>query len=288
MITSQQPVVLTSSSIESSDEDVVEANVSIIDAMHTALLRTEEMSPVAVRGYYVDFYLTQALEGGFAQYVFTAVDRAETDTLIREGMAGMGAAAHLDLFNRTVAAYENLSEEDEEHYLDGGLNESGETPDGVLRMEELDGEFEELLERENITSLNAAWLRGQADLLVLDDEEVGAHIERLVAQIPDLPERQAQADAEALENAPDFEIIIRELCSIAGYELIKITMGDPNYVHDGEKTLAWHFSTDHGDFLMVEEDDEAFMINPGTQEIVAAVEFEEADFEETDAEMVGA
>ncbi|WP_458780038.1 DMP19 family protein [Arthrobacter sp. D3-16] len=287
MITSQQPVVLTSSSIESSDEDVVEANVSIVDAMHAALLRTEEISPVAVRGYYVDFYLTQALEGGFAQYVFTAVDRAETDTLIREGMAGMGAAAHLDLFNRAVAAYDSLSGEDEEHYPDGGLDEPGET-DGVLRMEELDGEFEELLERENITSLNAAWLRGQAALLVLDDEEVGAHIERLVVQIPDLPERQAQADAEALEDAPDFEIIIRELCSIAGYELIRITMGDPNYVHGGGKTLAWHFSTDHGDFLMVEEDDEAFMINPDTQEIVAAVEFEEADIEETDAETVGA
>lgn len=283
MITSQQPVVLTSSSIDSSDEDVVEANVSIVDAMHTALLRTEEMSPVAVSSYYVDFYLTQALEGGFAQYVFTAVDRSETDTLIREGMAGMGAAAHLDLFNRTVEAFGDLSEEDEEHYLDGGLDDSEETPDGVLRMEELDGEFEELLESENITALNAAWLRGQAELLVLDDEEVGAYIDRLVSLIPDLPERKAQAEAEALEEAPDFEIIIRELCSIAGYELLKITMGDPNYVHDGERVLAWHFSTDHGDFLMVEEEDEAFMINPETQEIVAAVEFEEADSEMANA-----
>jgi hypothetical protein len=283
MITSQQPVVLTSSSIESSDEDVVEANVSIVNAMHTALLRSEEMSPVAVRSYYVDFYLTQALEGGFAQYVFTAVDRAETDALIREGMAGMGATTHLDLFNRSVEAFADLSEEDEEHYLDGGLDDSGDTPDGVLRMEELDGEFEELLETENITALNAAWLRGQPELLVLDDEEIGAYIERLVARIPDLPERQAQADAEALEDAPDFEIIIRELCSIAGYELIRITMGDPNYLHDGGKTLAWYFSTDHGDFLMVEEDEEAFMINPATQEIVAAVEFEEADAELADA-----
>lgn len=279
MITSQQPVVLTSSSIDSSDEDVVEANVSIVDAMHTALLRTEEMSPVAVRSYYVDFYLTQALEGGFAQYVFTAVDRSETDTLIREGMAGMGAGAHLDLFNRAVEAFDDLSEEDEEHYLDGGLDDTEDTPDGVLRMEELDGEFEELLESENITALNAAWLRGQAELLVLDDEEVGAYIERLVSMIPDLSERKAQAEAEALEEAPDFEIIIRELCSIAGYELLKITMGDPNYIHDGERVLAWHFSTDHGDFLMVEEEDEAFMINPETQEIVAAVEFEEADTE---------
>jgi hypothetical protein len=31
---------------------------------------------------------------------------------------------------------------------------------------------------------------------------------------------------------------------------------------------------------MVEEEDEAFMINPDTQEIVAAVEFEEADDDE--------
>jgi hypothetical protein len=277
MITSQQPVVLTSSSIEASDEEVVEANVGVVDAMHTALLHPGEMAPVAVRSYYVDFYLTESLEGGFAQYAFMAVDRSETDTLIREGMAGMGATAHLDLFNRAVEAYDSLSEEDARHYLDGGLDHGEETPDAVLRMEEFDGEFEELLETENITALNAAWLRGQADLLVLDDEEVGAYIQGLALQIPDLPERQAQAEAEALEDAPDFEIIIRELCSIAGYELLKITMGDPNYLHDGEKTLAWHFSTDHGDFLMVEEDDEAFMINPGTLEIVAAVEFEEAD-----------
>ena len=283
MITTQQPVVLTSSSIETTDEEAVEANVSVVDAMHTALLRTEEMSPVAVRSYYVDFYLTQALEGGFAQYVFMSIDRAETDTLIREGMAGMGASAHLDLFNRTVEAFAALSEDEAEQYLDGGLDDTDEAPDGVLRMEELDGEFEELLESENITALIAAWLRGQADLVVLDDEEVGPYIQRLAALIPDLPERQAQADAEALEDAPDFEIIIRELCSIAGYELVKITMGDPNYMHDGDKTLAWHFSTDHGDFLMVEEDDEAFMINPETQEIVAAVEFEDAEFGMVDA-----
>ncbi|TLM83285.1 hypothetical protein FDW83_09945 [Pseudarthrobacter sp. NamE2] len=275
MITSQQPVILTSSSIEASDEEAVEANVSVVDAMHIALLRTGEMSPVAVRSYYVDFYLSQALEGGFAQYAFMSADRAETDTLVREGMAGMGATAHLDLFNRAVEAYDHLSEEEEEYYLDG--LDAEETPDGVLRMEELDNEFEELLERENITALNAAWLRSQPDLLVLDDEEVGAYIQELVARIPDLPERKAQAEAAALEDAPDFEIIIRELCAIASYELLKITMGDPNYIHDGEKTLAWHFATDHGDFIMVEEADEAFMINPETLEIVAAVEFEESD-----------
>lgn len=283
MTASQQPVVLTTGSIEATDEEVVDANVLVVDAMHRELLQTDEMSPVAIRSYYVDFYLTQSLEGGFAQYVFTSLDRDETDTLVREGMAGMGATAHLDLFNRTVEAFDDLSEEDVERYLDGALDDDEEPTEGVRAMEELDGEFEELLETENITALNAAWLRGQDGLLALDDEQLTAHIGRLVALIPDIAERRAKADADALEDAPDFEIIIRELCNIAGYALQKITMGDPNYLHNGGTTLAWHFSTDHGDFIMVEDDDEAFMIDPGTQEIVAAVEFAEADGEMVDA-----
>lgn len=183
MTTSQQPVVLTSSSIEGRDEEVVEANVAIIDAMHNALLATEDMSPVAVRSYFVDFYLSQALEGGFAQYAVMAAARSAMDTLVREGMAGMGAGAHLDLFNRAVDAYAALTTETAAAYLDG-IDGIGAVPDGVFRMEELDGEFEELLERENITALNARWLRGQADLLVLDDEEVGPYIQRLAALVP--------------------------------------------------------------------------------------------------------
>ncbi len=147
-----------------------------------------------------------------------------------------------------------------------------------MLLDELDGEFEGLLEEEDIIDLNAAYLRGQSELLVLTDEEIEAHIAERVAQIPDLAERQAEADEEALASAPEFEVIIRELCDVAGYALEKITMGDPNYDHDGVTTLAWHFSTDHGDYIMVEEDEEAFMIHPETKEIIAAVEFEESEF----------
>ncbi|MET3141726.1 UNVERIFIED_ORG: hypothetical protein ABIB13_001428 [Arthrobacter sp. UYEF2] len=276
---SQNPVVLTKASIDAGSEEVVDANVYVVNAMYGKLLDVGEIAPAALGSYYVDFYVTQSLEGGFAQYVFTA-DRDEVDPLIREGLAGMGATAHLELFNRTVAALDALSEEDEERYLDGDLDAEEESTDAVRTIEELDGEFEELFETENITAFNAAWLLRQEGLLVLDDEELDAYIERQVALIPNLEERQAAADEEALEDAPDFEVIIRELCDIAGYTLQKITMGDPNYMHDGEKTLAWHFTTDHGDFIMVEDDEEAFMINPETQEIVAAVEFEEADDDE--------
>lgn len=287
------PTVLTTESIKGGNEDVVDANVNVVNAMFEELLDADEISPAALRSYYVDFYLTQALAGGFAQYVFTAPEREEIDPYIREGLAAMGAAAHLDLFNRTVAAFGALTDTDVDTYLDGGSGwaagggTEGDEPgdgvsDAVRRIEELDGEFESVLATEDIAALNAAWLRGQADLLVLADDDLDAHIAGRVARISNLAERQAAAAEEALLDAPEFEQIIRELCDIAGHSLERITMGDPNYEHNGETTLAWHFTTEQGEFLMLEDDDEAFMLNPRTQEILAAVEFEETmEFEES-------
>ncbi|MFF1384280.1 hypothetical protein ACFVWT_12020 [Arthrobacter sp. NPDC058288] len=282
---SKHPVVLAPESAEAANEDVVDSNVTVVNAMYAELLDAPEIAPNALRSYYVDFYLTQALAGGFAQYVFTVPERDEIDAYVREGLEGMGATAHLALFNRTAAAFDALSEDDADAYLDGdteafsSADDDGGTAaaEAVRELEELDDEFESLLETEDILALNAAWLRGQEGLLLLDGEQLELHIAERVARIPNLAERQAEAAEEALENAPEFELIIRELCDVAGQELQKITMGDPNYEHNGETVLAWHFTTDQGDFIMVEEDDEAYMISPATKEIVAAVEFEEAD-----------
>ena len=271
--------VLPREIINGSDADVVDANVDVVNAMYAELLDVGEIAPNALRSYYVDFYLTQALGGGFAQYVFTAPEREDIDAYVRAGLENMGAAAHLDLFNRTVAAFEALSEEEADAYLDGDADLDGGTdvPAAVRLLEELDGEFEALLESEDITALNAAWLRGQADLLVLDEEELDRHIAERVSRIPDLAERQAEAAEDDLLDTPEFEVIIRELCDVAGHTLLKITMGDPNYEHEGQTALAWHFTTDQGEFLMLDDEREAVMIHPDTKEILAAVEFEEED-----------
>ena len=273
--------VLPRESINASDADVVDANVDVVNMMYAELLDIEEIAPTALGSYYVDFYLTQCLGGGFAQYVFSASERADIDAYVRAGLEGMGAAAHLDLFNRSVAAFDSLSEEDADTYLDGDTDLEGGTdggaPDAVRLLEELDGDFETLLGTEDIIALNASWLRSQADLLVLDDEELDRHIAERVSRIPNLAERQAEAAEDDLLDTPEFEIIIRELCDVAGHTLLKITMGDPNYDHDGQTTLAWHFTTDQGEFLMLDDEQEAVMIHPDTKEILAAVEFEDAN-----------
>ncbi|MDR6434920.1 hypothetical protein J2790_000041 [Paenarthrobacter nicotinovorans] len=277
MTTNEYPVVLNKTSFEAGNADVVDSNVNVVNLMYQELLNSDEIAPAALNSFFVDFYLTQALSGGFAQYVFTAPEREEVDSYVRAGLESMGATRHLDLFNRTAAAFDALTEDEAEAYLDGELDESETPPASVVALDELDGEFESLLEEEDIIDLNAVYLRDQSELLVLTDEEIEAHIAGRVALVPDLAERQAEAEEEALANAPEFEVIIRELCDVAGYALEKITMGDPNYEHDGVKTLAWHFSTDHGDYLMIEDDEEAFMIHPETKEIIAAVEFEESE-----------
>ncbi|MGA7203479.1 MAG: hypothetical protein WBX27_02490 [Specibacter sp.] len=276
MTENQYPVVLTVDGPDAGNQAIVDANVTVVNAMYQALLNAEEIAPNALRSYFVDFYLTQALDGGFAQYVLMTPDRDELDKYIRDGFEGMGATLHLELFNRTVEHFDALSADDSDAYLDGDLGDDERgLSEAVQAMEQLDGEFDDLLDAEDITILSAAWLRSQDGVLFLDDEALVAHIAGRVALIPNLDERRAEADEAELENTPEFEAIIEELCAVAGHELVKITMGDPNFEHNGETVLAWHFTTNRGDFIMVEEDEEAFVINPESKEIIATVEFED-------------
>ncbi|MDJ0317919.1 MULTISPECIES: DMP19 family protein [Arthrobacter] len=274
MSTQQFPVVLTTEGAAADNEDVVGDNVSVVNEMYLALLNADEIAPNALRSYFVDFYLTAALDGGFAQYVFMTPDREELDGYIREGLEGMGAKGHLELFNRTAALYELLSEADTAAYLEDEVDQSADRSDGVAALEALDSEFEELLETEDVTGLNAQWLRGQDGLLILNADDLRAHIEARVGTVTDLEERRMEAE---LEDAPEFELIIRELCELAGHTLEKIIMGDPHYARNGDTVLAWHFRTNKGDFIMLDDDIEAVMIDPATRQTLATVEFDPAD-----------
>jgi len=197
--------VLPAECLSGGNVDVVDANVDVVNAMYAELLDAAEIAPVALRSYYVDFYLTQALEGGFGQYVFALPEREEIDHCVREGLAGMGAAAHLDLFNRSGAAFDALSDAQADEYLEGiepGADAGGESVTGAVRLlEQLDDAFEPLLETEDIVALNADWLRGQPDLLVLDPDDLDRHIHQRVSRIPNLAERQAEAADEELGDA---------------------------------------------------------------------------------------
>ncbi|WP_052207056.1 DMP19 family protein [Sinomonas humi] len=201
MPANQHPVVLPADALLGPDAVLVDANIDIVNAMYAELLGEDEIALNALRSYYVDFYLTESLEGGFAQYVVSAGDREGLDSLVRDGLREMGAARHLELFDAAAKAFDALSDDDAEAYLVG----DGEPSAAVAAIEALDDEFEEILESEDIVVLNGAWLRGQEGLLALDDEGIEEEIARRVGLVPDLEERRAQAEALAADLDGEFD-----------------------------------------------------------------------------------
>src|SRR4051812_5684805 len=62
-------VVSTKSFGSKEAEDIVESNVSFVNALFDEYLTGEEVHPDALRSYYVDYYLDQVNNGGFSQFV---------------------------------------------------------------------------------------------------------------------------------------------------------------------------------------------------------------------------
>ena len=73
-----------------------------------------------------------------------------------------------------------------------------------------------------------------------------------------LPDRERRI-AKARANEPRYMKLIRALCDKAGQKLERVTAGDPTRIHDGVKTLAWHFITDKGHHHMVDVGGKAIM-----------------------------
>lgn len=190
MPTNELPVVLPAEALDGPDAELVDANIDVVNAMYTELLGEDEIAANALRSYYVDFFLTEVLDGGFAQYVVSAGERGDLDRLVREGLRGMGAPEHLALFDAMVAAFDGLDDDDAAAYLEG---DGGS--DAVEALEALDDRVEEVLEDEDLVSLNGAWLRRQEHLLALDEDGIDDEIARRVALVTDLDERRAEAQA---------------------------------------------------------------------------------------------
>jgi hypothetical protein len=318
----QLNVVVSAESVQEGDDAVVSSNVTLVNALLTELLTEDEIATNALRSYYVDFYLTQVLNGGFAQYIFNSGWKAELNERVLEGLNLMGADAHARLFEKAVAAFEELDEDEKDFFLsdaffddldeddlegdwdedpdedpdedlddDGSARNSESMPhqdedddeDEEDIFDEIDEDFYALNDSDDLVARNAAWLRSLPELQVIPRDGLEDYVGRRVAEIPDLPERQEAAARYLAENMPEFERIIRVLTEMTGQELEAITLGDPQFKWQGESAFAWHFTTDQGEYLMIERENEALMIDGDTREVVAAVEFDDEDADDEDA-----
>lgn len=126
-MTAQQnpPVVISAEALEEGPDAVVESNIDVVNAMLGELLAEDEISQNALRSYYVDFFLTQVLVGGFTEYAFASGWNTEVNARVAEGLEAMGAAEHLALFRAAVEEFEKLSPEAREAILEPEFDDEG-------------------------------------------------------------------------------------------------------------------------------------------------------------------
>jgi hypothetical protein len=259
-------VIVSDQSVASADPyDIVYSNIEFVSALFGEHLRTDEIAPDALRTYYVDYYLAQVNNGGFSQFVYNSHWSPLMVGFIREGLAAMKAVGHLALFNESAALVDHLGADGLQAFLESELFGTNPTRDALNVNND---RFYELSETEDLIALNAAWLRSLPGLKVKTAGEIKAETARRGAVLPD---REARVRA-ARENEPRYLKLIRALIAKAGHELSRLTAGDPNHQHNGQRVVAWHFLTDKGHHYMVDADGKAVMFNGTTKEVVTEIE----------------
>lgn len=259
-------VIVSTDAITSDDpSELIYSNIDVVNALFAEHLTHDEISSDALRSYYVDYFLAELNNGGFSQFVYNSRWGKCID-YIRDGLAAMGANKHLELFGVASQQMNNRPGiEGLERFLASGY--FGDNAERDVLNEFNEGFFT-LGDSEDLTELNAVWLRGLPHLVALSQSEIEEEIARRAAAIPDRDVRIA----EALAAEPRFMKVIRGLCAASGQELDCVTAGDPSNKYNGKQVTAWHFLTDQGHHHMIDLDGKAVMFKGHTDEVVCEMD----------------
>ncbi len=262
----EQAVIVSKKSFNSKETyDIIGSNISFVNALGKTYLREDEISADALKSYYVDYYLAQVNNGGFSQFVYNTRWSPVTIRYVKDGLKAMKAERHLELFNKSAAILDQMGPEKLQKFFESEYFGTNAERDVLNAHSDA---FDELSESEDLIKLNAAWLRGLPNLIVMTVPEMEAEVSRRAAALPDLEERKR----EALANEPRYMKLMRALALKAGHEFSHATAGDPSHKHNGKEVLAWHFLTDKGHFYMVEDGGKAIMFHGDTNARITVID----------------
>lgn len=262
----QDAVIVSKQSFDSTDSsEIIDSNISFLNALFEEHLTADEVSQDALRSYYVDYYLAEVQNGGFSQFVYNSGWNREVLGYVIEGLNAIGAAQQLGLFAANMLAVDGMDPDKRGEFLGGSYFGENPTRDALNSNDVF---FRDFSKQEDLRELNAAWLRSLPNLVVLTESEIGQEIARRAAAIPDRDRRIALAR----EREPRYVKLIRALCAKAGQTLSHVTAGDPNHKHDGRAILAWHFITDQSHHHMIEIDGKALMFRGHSGPLIAEIQ----------------
>jgi len=221
-------IIVTSNSFHSQNRyDIISSNIHYITKLFQHNLREDKISQEALKSYYVDYYLSHILHGGFSDFIENFNHRAKILYYIRLGLKSLDAKKHLILFNRAFS-----SEKDK-------LNQ----PDNDI----LNLAFKKIQKSENLAEINRQWLIKHPQLLIIKEEELNSSIqEHIISQTKE--KRHIK--------------IIKQLCEIIEEDFIAVTAGDSRNIYN----RSWHFNTAQGFYYMIEKNNIVTLYNSFTKE----------------------
>jgi hypothetical protein len=244
-------VVVTRESLAAASDDpgaLVASNIAVVVRLGAdALLEPAEMCRDAMLSYYVEMYRDQVASGGFAQFVWNTGWEQPVVELVRDGLAAIGAPWHSRAFDAGAEAVAGLGADRLAAYVDRGY--AGWPSPERDALDAVDDEIRAASRMEDLTVLNALWLRSRPGLVAEDDAGLAQLVARVAAEVPDRAERLARAEADE----PPFIKVIMELSARAGHRLQQIAVGDPAYEYQGHRTTSWLVRTDRGNYVALED-----------------------------------
>ncbi|MEM8793634.1 MAG: DUF4375 domain-containing protein [Pseudomonadota bacterium] len=223
---------------------VVSAVVDYVNAMiEHGLYSVDEIPQKAMHAYHADYYLAQVNNGGHSQFIHNSGNAAEvTWRNAARGLESMGAYGHFQILAKMLAWVEANPEET--------AAQTGFSGGRAKELDDLDSAFYALDKTENMSQLNAAWIKSWPELQVLADErypealrqvasmnpkrETRLRARELARLIATLGDRMRVGLSLAAAQAENFEIVLQ--IGNGGYETI-----------EGEQLMAFFVRTTRGE-----------------------------------------
>ena len=99
-------IVVSNVSFEAADpQRIVVSNAAFVDALFAEHLTADEIGQDALRSYFVQYYLAQMENGGFAQFVYNSDWDSHVVAKVRDGLRTIGALMHQAVFLEGVTPY---------------------------------------------------------------------------------------------------------------------------------------------------------------------------------------
>lgn len=188
-------IVISLDSFHSQNKhDIVSSNNQYITKLFQNHIEEDKISEDALKSYYVDYYLSHILHGGFSKFIEDFSKKEKILYYIQAGLEELKSKKHLELFQKVFFDNNNF-----------------------LQDNTLDDEFKVIQESENLLHINHQWLITHPHLIIMNHDYIDKKIQEHIQKYKD--------DKRHIK-------IIKQLCSIINEEFIAVTAGDINNIYN--------------------------------------------------------